>query len=82
MYTFFVINYIRYVMKQAMRKEKICYDKNKNKRKSIPIWKTERWDNFDPRKKNNKFHKNIGNNYKGYQGSNYKNFKPNNSTTK
>ena len=39
-------------------------------------------DNFDPRKKNNKFHKNTGNNYKGYQGNNCKKFKPQNSAVK
>ena len=65
-----------------MRKENFCYDQNKNKRETIPNSKTKSRDNFDQRKKNTKFYKNTGNNYKGYQGNNYKWFKPQNPTTK
>ena len=69
-------------LEEAMRKENLCYEQNKNKRESVPIWKSKRQDNFVPRKKNNKFHKNTGNTYKRYQGNNYENFKPQNSTVK
>ena len=65
-----------------MRKENFCYDQNKNKRESVPIWKSKRRDKFYPRKKNNKFQKNTGNNYEGYQSNNYKNFKPQNYAVK
>ena len=44
-------------LEEVMRKENLCYNHNKNKRESVPIWKTKRIDNFDPRKKINKFHK-------------------------
>ena len=44
-------------LEEAMRKENFCYNQNKNKRESVQIWKSKRGDNFDPRKKNNKFHK-------------------------
>ena len=54
------------MLEEAMRKEKLCYDQNKNKRENIPAWKNKRPNNFDPRKKQNKFHKNIENNYRGY----------------
>ena len=62
------------MLEERMREANFCYDQNKNKRESVPIWNTKRPDNFDPRKKNNKFHKNTRNNYKGYQGNNYKKF--------
>ena len=65
-----------------MRKANLCYNQNKTKRESIPTWKNKRKNNFDPRKKHNKFHKNTRNNYKGYQGNNYKNIKPQNSAVK
>ena len=70
------------MLEEAMKKTNFCYDQNKNKRESIPIWKTKGRNNFDPRKKNNKFHKNIVNNYKGHQGNKYKNYKPHNSAVK
>ena len=60
------------MLAEVMRKANLCYDQNKNKRESVPNLKTKRQDKFDPIKKNNKFHKNTGNNYKGYQGSNHK----------
>ena len=64
-------------LEEATRKENFYYDQNKNKRESVPNWKNKRKINFDRRKKQNKFHKNIGNNYNGYQGNNnYKIFKP------
>ena len=44
-------------LEEAMRKEIFFYDQTKNKRESIPTWKNQRPDNFDPRKKQNKFHK-------------------------
>ena len=59
---------------EVMRKANLCYDQNKNKRESVPIWKTKTRDNFNPRNKNNKFHKNIGNNYKGTKAVTIKNF--------
>ena len=65
-----------------MRKENICYEKNKNKRESIPAWKNKRPNNYDPKKKQNKFHKNLGDNYRGYQGNHYKKFKPQNPAIK
>ena len=43
-------------LKEAMRKENLCYDQNKNKRESVPTWKTKKKDNFYTRKRNNKFH--------------------------
>ena len=46
----------------------------------MPAWKNKRPNNFDPIKKQNKFHKNRGNNHRGYQGNNYKGFKPQYST--
>ena len=69
-------------LEEEMRKENLCYDQNKNKRESVQIWKSKRRDHFDPRKKNNKFHKNTGNNCKWYQGNYHKNFKPQNSVVK
>ena len=60
------------MLEEAMRKENFCYDQNKNKRENVPTWKNKKKNSFDPRKKQNKFHKNIGNNYRGYQGNNYK----------
>ena len=35
------------MLEEAMRKENLCYDQNKNKRETIPAWKN----NFNPRKK-------------------------------
>ena len=46
-------------LEEVMRKENFCYDQNKNKRKNVPTWKDKRKNNFDPRKKQNKFHKNT-----------------------
>ena len=60
------------MLEEAMRKENFGYDQNKNKRENVPTWKNKRRNNFDPRKKQNKFHKNTRNNYRGYQGNNYK----------
>ena len=70
------------MLEEVMRKEKFCYDQNKNKRENTSAWKNKRPNNFDPRKKQNKFHKNLGNKYRGYQGNNYKNFKPQNFAVK
>ena len=70
------------MLKEAMQKENLCYAQNKNKRKNVPTWKNKMKNNFDPRKKQNKFHKNTRNNYKGYQGNNYKKFKLQNSAVK
>ena len=30
------------MLEEAMRKENFCYDQNKNKRESVPNWKTKR----------------------------------------
>ena len=30
------------MLEEAMRKENVCYDQNKNKRESVPIWKNKR----------------------------------------
>ena len=49
-----------------MRKENFCYNQNRNKRKNMPAWKNKRPTNYDPKKKQSKFHKNSGNNYRGY----------------
>ena len=57
-------------LEEAMRKENFCYDQNKNKRENMSAWKNKRPNNYDPKKKQNKFHKNSGNNYRGYQGNN------------
>ena len=69
-------------LEEVMRKANFCYDQNKNKRGNVPTWKNKRKNNFDPRKKQNKFHKNTGNNYRGCQGNNYKSLKSHNSTVK
>ena len=61
-------------LEEAMRKENLCYDQNKNKRENVPSWKNKRPNNFDPIKKKNKFLKNTGNNYTGYQGKTTKSF--------
>ena len=53
-------------LEEAMRKEKFCYDQNTNKRENMPSWKNKSPNNYDPKKKKNKFHKNSGNKYKGY----------------
>ena len=53
-------------LEEVMRKENFCYDQNKNKRENVPTWKNKRKNNFDPRNKQNKFHKNTGNNYREY----------------
>ena len=63
-------------LEEAMRKANFCYDQNKNKRESIQAWKNQRPNNFDSKIKQNKLHKNMGNNHRGYQGNNYKGFKP------
>ena len=64
------------------RKENFSFNQNKNKRENIPDWKNKMPNNFDPKKKQNKFHKNSGNNYRGYKGNNYKTFKPQNSVVR
>ena len=46
-------------LEEAMRKENLCYDQKKNKRENIISWKNKRPNNFDPKKKQNKFHKNL-----------------------
>ena len=53
-------------LEEAMRKKKFCFDQNKNKRESIPTWKNQRPSNFYSKGKQNKFHKNRGNNPSGY----------------
>ena len=50
-------------LKEAMRKANFCYDQN-TKRENVPAWKNKRPNNYDPKKKQNKFHKDSGNNYK------------------
>ena len=67
-------------LKEAMRKVNFYYDQNKNKREIISSWKNQRPNNFDSNRKQNKFHRNIGNNHRGYQGNNCKGFKPQDST--
>ena len=62
-----------------MRKGNFYYDQNKNKRESIRPWKNQRTNNFDSKIKQNKFHKNMQNNHRGYQGNNYKGFNPQDS---
>ena len=57
-------------LEEAMRKANICYNQNTNKRESIPAWKNQRPNNFDSKGKQIKFHKNMGNNHRGYQGNN------------
>ena len=47
------------MLEETMRKENFCYDQNKNKNENAPAWKNKRPNNFDPRKKQNKFHKNT-----------------------
>ena len=47
-------------LEEAMRKENSCWGQNKNKRENVPTWKSKRPNNFDPRKKQNKFHKTHG----------------------
>ena len=47
-------------LEEAMRKENFCYDQNKNKREIIPAWKNKGPNNFDARKKQNKFHTKNG----------------------
>ena len=37
-------------LEEAMRKENLCYDQNKNKRENVPAWKNKRTNNFDPKK--------------------------------
>ena len=44
---------------ESMRKENFCYDQNKNKRESTPAWKNQTPNNFDSKRKQNKFHKNT-----------------------
>ena len=63
------------ILEEAMRKDSFCFDQNKNKKESILAWKNQNPNNFDSTRKENKFHKNIGNNHRGYQGNNYKGFK-------
>ena len=63
-------------LEEAMRKAKLFYDQNKNKRESISASKNQRPNNFDSKRKQNKFHKSMRNNHRGYQGNNYKFYKP------
>ena len=64
------INWIEYdnpnTLEEVMGKEKFCSNQNKYKSENVPAWKNKRPNNFDPRKKKNKFNKNTGNNYRGY----------------
>ena len=69
-------------LEEVIRKENFCYGQNKNKMESILAWKNKRPNNFDPRTKQNNFHKNRGNDYRGYDGINYKGFKPKNYVVK
>ena len=62
-------------LEEAMRKVNLCYDQNKNKRESVPTWKAKKQDNFDPRIRNNKFHRNKGNDIKGIKAVTRKNLK-------
>ena len=45
------------MLEEAIRKENFYYDQNKNKMENVPSWKNKRPNNFDPIKKQNKFHK-------------------------
>ena len=36
------------MLEEVRRKEFFCYDQNKNKRESVPTWKTKKRDKFDP----------------------------------
>ena len=69
-------------LEEAAKKENFCYDQNKKKRENMPTWKNKRTNNYDPKKKQSKFHKISGNNYRGYQANNCKNFKPKSSAIK
>ena len=40
-----------------MRKANFYFDQNKNNKESIPGWKNQRPNNFDSKRKQNKFHK-------------------------
>ena len=53
-------------LEEAMRKENLCYDQNKNKKENIPNWKLKDVTNLIRKKKNTKFYKNTRNNYRGY----------------
>ena len=57
-------------LEEVMRKDNFGYDQKKNKRESIPTWKNQRLNNFDSKRKQNKFHINMGNYHRGYQGNN------------
>ena len=70
------------MIEEVARKENFSFDQNKNKRENIPAWKNKMPNNFDPKKKENTFHKNSGNNYRGYKGNNYKTIKPQNSVVR
>ena len=59
-------------LEEAMRKANFCFDQNKNKRENMPPWKNKTPNNYDLKNKENEFHKNSRNNYRGYQGNNYK----------
>ena len=39
------------MLEEAIRKENLFYDQNKNKRENVPAWKNKRPNNFYPRKK-------------------------------
>jgi len=68
-------------LEEAMRKENLCHDQNKNKKDNVTNWKGKRHENFEHKKKGIKFYKNPRTNYQGYEGSNYKGNKPPNPIT-
>ena len=43
-------------LEEEMMKANFCYDQNKSKRESLPAWKNQRPNNFDSKRKQNKFH--------------------------
>jgi len=57
-------------LEEVMRKAHLCYDLNRNKRDNVPNWKFKRENNFD-QKKNFKFNRNSGNNFRHYPKNNY-----------
>ena len=54
------------MLEEAMRKANFCCGHNNNKQENVLSWKNKRPNNYDPKKKQNKFHKNSRNNYRGY----------------
>ena len=51
---------IRKTLEEAMRKENLCYDQNKNKREDIPNWKNKRCENFEQKRKVISFIRTLG----------------------